>query len=502
MENLSQNPSSQNPSSQDTPSQDTPFQGKVEEMLRQRIGLNPKSVGSRSIMRAVKRGMRSGKMQGLSDYVKELQDNPELFSALVESVVVPETSFFRNRASFVFLRQWVAQRWLKRRNDSQPIGEAKEAADSACRRESSASAASKVSGEASDRALRILSVPCSTGEEPYSIAITLREEGLSLNDFHIDAVDISEQAIAKAKKGVYSPYAFRRHSYREDDKYFTLNTITSNSAAQSQRRVVQRYVLNDDIRNQVTFTCGNLLEPGLLARQRPYDVIFCRNLLIYFDKPARDRALNFLYRMLKPGGLLFLGYAETGLIDKQQYKPVPYPQTFAYYRREEPLKPTEDEASAPLPQFAQTAQTAQFAQTAQTAQADALTQSSEKMPQSLSQHASAQSGRSAAATELDAEIPSLSTAQQLADSGNISRAIALCETYLQHSPADANAYLLRGELHLITDELAAAESCFEKAIYLNSQLVEALTHLMLIKEAQNASAEASLLKERIRRIEN
>ncbi|MEL6903667.1 MAG: chemotaxis protein, partial [Cyanobacteria bacterium J06606_4] len=79
---------------------DETIQNEIENLLRQKIGLNPESVGSRSILRAVKKGMRMGKMQGLSDYLTSLQDSPEQFESLIESVVVPETSFFRNRASF------------------------------------------------------------------------------------------------------------------------------------------------------------------------------------------------------------------------------------------------------------------------------------------------------------------------------------------------------------------------------------------------------------------
>ncbi|MEL7522616.1 MAG: CheR family methyltransferase, partial [Cyanobacteria bacterium J06553_1] len=160
---------------------DDRVQREIEELLRQKIGLNPQSVGARSIVRAVKRGMRVGKMQALSDYLAGLQSSDALFEALVESIVVPETSFFRNRASFVFLRQWISQEW------------------------------SKITQKKSlKRPLRVLSIPCSTGEEPYSIAITLLEEALKPNEFQIDAVDISEQALEKAKQGVYSPYAFRR----------------------------------------------------------------------------------------------------------------------------------------------------------------------------------------------------------------------------------------------------------------------------------------------------
>ena len=131
----------------------------IENLLRRKIGLNPDSVGSRSILRAVKKGMRTGKMKALSDYLEHLQASPQQFESLVESIVVPETSFFRNRASFVFLRQWVSQEWSRH------------------------------------RPLRVLSLPCSTGEEPYSITITLLEEGLSLDEFEVDGVDISALAI-------------------------------------------------------------------------------------------------------------------------------------------------------------------------------------------------------------------------------------------------------------------------------------------------------------------
>ncbi len=263
----------------------------IENLLRQKIGLNPESVGSRSILRAVQKGMRTGKMHGLSDYLDGLQASPDRFEALVESVVVPETSFFRNRASFVFLRQWVTHEWQ------------------------------------GQRPLRVLSLPCSTGEEPYSIVITLLEEGMALKDFHVDAVDISTLALEKAKQGVYSPYAFRRQTYRSDDKYFTIgmpNGVTQN------RRVTQRYFLSETVRDKVCFHQGNVLDPSLLRDRPPYDVVFCRNLLIYFDQEARDRTFAKLTELLRPDGLLFLGYAETSMVDVEQYQAIPYPQTFAY----------------------------------------------------------------------------------------------------------------------------------------------------------------------------
>lgn len=286
--------------------QDEIIRREIENMLRQKIGLNPESVGSRSILRAVKKGMRSGKMQGLSDYLDGLQASPETFEALVESVVVPETSFFRNRASFVFLRQWVAHEWK------------------------------------GERPLRVLSLPCSTGEEPYSIAITLLEEGLGLEDFHIDAVDISAAALKKAKQGIYSPFAFRRQTYRSDDKYFTLGMP---EGVTQGRRITQRYYLSDTVRDKVNFCQGNVLNADLLSDQPPYDIVFCRNLLIYFDQEARDRTFAKLTQLIRPKGLLFLGYAETNMVDPEKYQAIPYPQTFAYQKRVAPSITTGDSSA-------------------------------------------------------------------------------------------------------------------------------------------------------------
>mgnify|MGYP001109649228 CR=1 FL=1 len=264
---------------------------KIAEMLQQQIGLNPDSVGPRAISRAVKQEMRIAKQLDLADYWLALQASTDRLSALIEAVVVLETSFFRNRDSFTFLRQWVSQEWPRQ------------------------------------RCLRVLSLGCSTGEEPYSTAITLLEEGLTFDQFQIDAVDISAQALEKAKRGIYSPYAFRRQTYRSDDQYFTLGIPEGVSQG---KRATQRYFLAAAVREQVNFYQGNAIDPQLLADQPPYDVVFCCNLLASFDRVARDRAIAKLDQLLLPNGLLFLGNTEMKLIDASHYQIVPYPQTYAY----------------------------------------------------------------------------------------------------------------------------------------------------------------------------
>ncbi len=452
------------------------MQREIESLLRQKIGLNPESVGSRSILRAVKKGMHAGKMQGLSDYLKGLQTSPTLFSALVESIVVPETSFFRNRASFVFLRQWIAQEWPQlsgaatfREVTAQPF--------SSTTSQSGKQFIKRAIREPK-RPLRILSIPCSTGEEPYSVAIALLEEGLLLDDFHIDAVDISESALATAKAGVYSPYAFRRQTYRSDDKYF----VVSVPEGATGKRPTQRYYLADSIRQKISFSQGNILEPGLLAHQPPYDIVFCRNLLIYFDKAARDHTATFLNRILRPNGLLFVGYAETGLVDPALYRSVPYPQTFAFRKRSpDELKSVPSAMAKPSKGIVPKATHLRESIISQNWQRLSLEAEKISLPQGSLE-------------------TSLLSARQLADRGELSQAIELCDRYLLYCPTDAQAHLLRGELYQAVEDYVCATACFEKAIYLNPQLSEALTHLMLIKEETGDWKAVGVIRDRLQRL--
>ncbi|MGC1305916.1 MAG: CheR family methyltransferase [Phormidesmis sp.] len=430
-------------------------QHEIEALLRQRIGLNPKSVGSRSILRAVRQGMRQGERQGLADYLTGLKTSPPLFEALVESIVVPETSFFRNQASFVFLRQWIAREWL-------------------------------TLGLPNQSPLRVLSLPCSTGEEPYSIAISLLEEGLALDDFHIDAVDISALALAKAKAGVYSPYAFRRQTFRSDDKYFTRGIPKGAKG----KRIPERYFLKASIREKICFIHGNVLAPQLLTGRLPYDIIFCRNLMIYFDQAARDRTTLFLNKMLKPGGLLFVGYAETGLIDPTVYQPVPHPQSFAYRKQTE--KPGRQAAPATDSPTAHTIHKVLAEPTSQPPAAQPTINRSEATALSIAQLKSSQQHPSS--------VPSLALARHLADTGEIERSVLECDRYLARQPTAADAYLLRGELYQATGNSAAAAACFQKALYLNPQTIEALTHLMFLKEEQKDADGAALIRGRIQRL--
>lgn len=148
-------------------------QAAIEAMLRQKIGLDANSIGSRTIARAVEQRRVACGLRDHSSYFQHLQTSAKELEELIETVVVPETWFFRDKEPFVYLSQYVTSQWLK----------------------------------ANFSILRVLSVPCSTGEEPLSIAMTLLDSGLAPNQFGIDAVDISKRALLKAKQAIYSKRA-------------------------------------------------------------------------------------------------------------------------------------------------------------------------------------------------------------------------------------------------------------------------------------------------------
>ena len=148
--------------------------------------------------------------------------------------------------------------------------------------------------------VRIWSVPCSTGEEPYSIAIWLLENWPLVDAYHIEIVgsDIDTQVLLEAQNGNYGERALSRLPPDVVERYFE-------PARDRQRRLIQ------DLRESVKFTSVNLVEAASVAAQGRFDVIFCRNVLIYFDGSSRLLAVNNLYDSLHPGGYICLGHTES-----------------------------------------------------------------------------------------------------------------------------------------------------------------------------------------------
>lgn len=261
---------------------------RFERLLKSRIGLDASSVGSAVIERAVRQRMSGLALHDEDEYWMRLNGSPGEVQALIEAVVVPETWFFRYPESFTTLARLAFER---------------------------------LPSLGGGRALRILSLPCSTGEEPYSIVMALLDAGLSEYLFEVDALDVSARVIERASLGVYGRNSFRGDELGFRDRHFS--------------EVAEGYQLAEQVRRKVRFRCGNLLDPGLLAGEAPYDFVFCRNLLIYFDRPTQSEVVEVLKRLLRSDGAMFIGPAEASLLSQHGMQPIGVPLSFVFRRTSE-----------------------------------------------------------------------------------------------------------------------------------------------------------------------
>lgn len=395
-----------------------------EALLRRRIGLDANSIGAASIARAIEQRMADGKITEIASYLEIVQESTAEWEALIDNVIVPETWFFRERESFNFLQKYIQSEWL--------INQPK-------------------------RGLRVLSVPCSTGEEPYSIAIALLEAGLNPANFHINAIDISKKCLLTAQRAIYDKYSFRGNSLSFQERYF--------------QPTEARYRLCEQVRNLVHFRQGNLADTDFLLGAAPYDVVFCRNLLIYFEPSTKERTIRTLERLLIQDGLLFVGHAETGLLLNSRFTLVPHSLAFAYRK------------------------TNVSRSVAKSSSGDRKKHHPIPNKQRIFHHRQPQQPPIPQQNLLDA-------ARTLADQGALQQASQLCQDYLLKNLASVEGYVLLGQVQQAMGENEQAAASFQKAIYLQPNHEEALIHLALLREHQGDMVNAELLWQRIHRLNN
>ncbi|HWS32590.1 MAG TPA: protein-glutamate O-methyltransferase CheR [Actinoplanes sp.] len=169
--------------------------------------------------------------------------------------------------------------------------------------------------------VKILSLPCSTGEEPYSIALRLLQEWDLIDhvDVEIHGADIDSEVLAKAAHATYGERSLHRVPKTWLAKYF----VSVDSG---------RYQVEDGIRSAVTLHRVNICDTAAMRSFRDFDVIFCRNVLIYFDELSSRRAAENLYGAMRPGGYLFLGHSESMSRISPIFTPTRLPEGLVYQR--------------------------------------------------------------------------------------------------------------------------------------------------------------------------
>jgi len=424
----------------------------VLEFLRNEIGLNAGSIGCTTVEKAILECMTACGAGSVYDYIKRLKDSPPELKTLVESVVIPETSFFRDKAPFVALKKYLKHFEMKKTR----IGP-----------------------------IRILSVPCSSGEEPYSIAMTLFDLKLARSNFLIDAVDVSERVLEMARAGMFTPYSFRGRNLDFQKRYFTEES--------------GQYLLTEEVRNAVNFESANILANDFLRGRKPYDIIFCRNLLIYFDEYNKDRAIKALSEHLSVEGVLFVGHAETAKMSQSGYVRLDYPKAFAFSRKEyagkinaglgggKPHKKMspQPELSSPPPVKAKPANAGRK---------EAPNDNRWKNGAVRDESARKEADKGAPIEE------EFLRAKMLAAEGGLKEAAAICENLISDGFESAEIYYLLGQEADSAGESLMAEEYLKKAVYLDPGFYEALMLLSIIMDRMGNAENAARFRMRAERV--
>ncbi len=219
------------------------------------------------------------------------QASGEELQALVNAMTVNETYFFREDYQFDCLTRSMLTDIITHRDHNEPI--------------------------------RIWSVPSSSGEEAYTIAMYLLEAWPYLSEWDVEIIssDIDTDIINKAKQGLYSARSVQHVPADLLQKHF--------------RRKGDFYQINDALREVVEFTRVNVMDPADMRSYRNFDVIFCRNLLIYFDDLSRKQAAEAFYDALRPGGFICLGHSESMSRISSLFRVRKFPEAIVYQKPHE-----------------------------------------------------------------------------------------------------------------------------------------------------------------------
>ncbi len=382
----------------------------IRDWLETRTGLAIASLGDSIFDRHVEMRTIELHLHQEQEYRDLLSRNPTEAQWLIDRLVVPETWFFRNTRLFHELAR-VYHRFVA----AHP-----------------------------QRVFRILSLPCSTGEEPYSLAMTLTEAG-SPTTWQLHAEDISQSSIDIARAGRYRTFSFRELPTALRERYFV--------------KTDDDWELLPAIRSLVHFRVANIFDMShSVSNTSRYDAILCRNVMIYMTAPARERARTILTNLLAEDGCLAVGHAEASAFAGNGYEQIGPDGVFLFQRKVEKVAPP---PHAVIP--------------------------------SDTQRLSAQSSTTLA------RIPTpdlLEEAKRFADLGQLDEAARLCHAATLSTPC-ANVYCLLGIVMQAQGEMAQSKEAFRRALFLNPVHSEALLHSMLLHRGIGDFSQAEILEKRM-----
>lgn len=432
------------------------------ELVRKTSGLDFADQFQHLLLKAVQERIRQQSSMDYGSYYESLRSSPQEYQHLERSLTTGETYFFRYPQQFNYLRHQVLPELCTSKNPS------------------------------SEQPVRIWSAGCSTGEEPYSLAILLEEDWKARwEHFSILGTDLNSDSLDHAARGDYNSYSFRTENKSFRDRFFEPHQ--------------GRYILNETIRKRVEFKKLNLLH----MTQTPvfpirYHIIFCRNVLIYFDPKTVLRIQRYLYQLLEDGGYLFLGHSESW--HENKLKDEMTPCGYSIYRKTarnavkvntHPVNvPRPKSIPSPLGKIADTQPVrppepqlkkqnqprentvAELYENGLAAYKDKnftlaetlFTAALDKMPQSK-------------------EVQ-LALAFLYSDQGKMGEALQLCEALLNIDRLNADAYFLNGLICVGKQQLTQAEASFRRCVYCDENHILGLYYLASLLDDQGLDDKA------------
>jgi chemotaxis protein methyltransferase CheR len=223
------------------------------------------------------------------EYILLLNDSSQELKELIESITIGETQFFRDKIQIDTFFDKMFKNYIQEKKNSPDI-------------------------------ITILSAGCATGEEPYTLAIYMLEKFPAIN-FRVFGIDINENFVERAKEGKYSSYSIRGVPPIILTKYF-------------DRIDQETWKIKDIVKKYVSFERINLMDKLKMRLLGKFDVIFCKNVIIYFDESSRNKVAEHFWYILKKSGYLVLGPAEKIRIVSEIFEPIFESGMFFYKKME------------------------------------------------------------------------------------------------------------------------------------------------------------------------
>ena len=402
----------------------------IKEILRTKIGLNTSSIDSSYFNSTLLNFMEAIDCESTNELFDLLKLNQTKLVSFAEYFLEKSSWFFRDKETFNVLAEFI--NFQIKETDK----------------------------------IRILSMGCGTGEEPYSIAMSLVESGFNPKNFIVEAIDISPTVIEIARQALYNDNSFKDTDIRLKEKYF--------------QQAEDIYILHPQIAQLVNFYKGNFIEQNFFAGRQHYDIIFAKNIFNFLTRDATMKLVNNILLVLSDSGILVATENEIDKFYTGQFQKTVYGETILKkinqensIRQNEKIRGTKKRHTSKL-----------FTNILKFKKSHVMPYINAK-------------GMPANNFPLNSRIREI---QQMLHSGLYENALENCNELIKEDSQNADIYYWMGYINEAMNDLNKAEDFYHKALYIEPEHYEAIVKLIIIFESKGWTDKADLLKKRIEKI--